>query len=288
MTNLSQNVFKKGLCFAFNESAWKWLNSCKYKQQCSVCLGPHPMFRCFKRMSGPQQTVSTHFKKAVTPVILENMAPWLDIYPNQVKAELIRKHFESGIFVPKFSGTGCMWVENLSSVNMNKEIVRSKIEKEVVAGRVAGPFVQPPFEDFRISPLGFIPKKAASEFRLIHHLSFPEDYSLNDELNRELCSVSYSSFDEAVSLLNGFGRNCLVSKADIKSAFRLLPVCPEGFNSLGFQFEGGYYFDKCSPMGFSLSCSYFESFSSFVHWVTMFSVNSGALLHYLDDFLFIQ
>lgn len=39
------------------------------------------------------------------------------------------------------------------------EIVENKIWKEINGGRVSGPFPFPPFLDFRVSPLGLIPKK---------------------------------------------------------------------------------------------------------------------------------
>ena len=38
-------------------------------------------------------------------------------------------------------------------------------------GRLAGPFDVNPFRNFRISPLGLIPKKELGAFRLIHDLS---------------------------------------------------------------------------------------------------------------------
>ncbi|KAM4690414.1 uncharacterized protein WCC33_017798 [Rhinophrynus dorsalis] len=40
-------------------------------------------------------------------------------------------------------------------------------------------------------------------------------------------------------------------------------------------------------MGCSISCAYFEAFSSFLHWAVAQSVTAGEVAHYLDDFLFI-
>ncbi|KAM4807939.1 LOW QUALITY PROTEIN: uncharacterized protein WCC33_001415 [Rhinophrynus dorsalis] len=40
-------------------------------------------------------------------------------------------------------------------------------------------------------------------------------------------------------------------------------------------------------MGCSISCAYFEAFSSFLHWAVAQSVKAGEVAHYLDDFLFI-
>ena len=40
-----------------------------------------------------------------------------------------------------------------------------------------GPFKQPPFEPFIVSPLGLVPKKAQVQYRLIHDPSFPKEDS---------------------------------------------------------------------------------------------------------------
>jgi hypothetical protein len=45
--------------------------------------------------------------------------------------------------------------------------------------------------------------------------------------------------------------------------------------------DGG--FDKCMPMGCSISCSTFEKCSTFLHWLTAKESNSENLDHYLDD-----
>lgn len=215
------------------------------------------------------------------------MLPWLLIYPDRERASLLIDGFKEGFSLPAFSGEGCHPVRNLKSVDRFREVVREKIIKEIREGRVAGPFIDPPFKDFRISPLGIVPKKEPMAFRLIHHLSFPRGGSLNDDIDPSLSSVSYSTFEDAVRIIKGFGKGALMAKADIKSAFRLLPISPLSFNSLGFCFDDFYFFDMCLPMGCSLSCSYFESFASFIQWVVSFESGLDSVLHYLDDFLFI-
>ena len=81
-------------------------------------------------------------------------------------------------------------------------------------------------------------------------------------------------------------KNALIAKMDIKAAFRLLPVYPGDFNLLGFKIDSVYFIDKCMPMGCSISCSTFEKFSTFLHWLTTKESNSENLDHYLDDFFF--
>ena len=47
--------------------------------------------------------------------------------------------------------------ENLISVKQNMKTLTVKITKDVLAGRVAGPFQSPPFTNIQISPLGLVP-----------------------------------------------------------------------------------------------------------------------------------
>ena len=86
-------------------------------------------------------------------------------------------------------------------------------------------------------------------------------------------------------MVQNLGPGARLAKADIKSAFRLLPVSPFDFELLGFKFEGKYYFDKCLPFGCSISCALFEKFATFLEYLVRQSVPSGNLEHYLDDYL---
>jgi hypothetical protein len=110
---------------------------------------------------------------------------------------------------------------------------------------------------------------------------------VNDCISDESAHVSYTKFDTVVCRIWRLGRGALLAKADIKSAFRLLPINPDDFSLLGFKFAGSYYFDKCLPMGAKCSCRKFEAFSTFLEWcVQRDSVGEGEVFHYLDDFLF--
>ncbi|OCT97070.1 hypothetical protein XELAEV_18009293mg [Xenopus laevis] len=104
-------------------------------------------------------------------------------------------------------------------------------------------------------------QKEKGSFRLIHHLSYTKGLSVNDAITPEMSSVSYESFDDAVELVRQCGK--------------------------GFHFEGQFFYDTCLPMGCSLSCNYFELFSSFLEWVVKFESGNNFIVHYLDDFLFV-
>lgn len=179
-----------------------------------------------------------------------------------------------------------MDAKNLQSAELNPLIVKQKIDKEIAEGRVAGPWSYPPFGNLRISPLGLVPKKQTGQYRLIHHLSYPEGQSLNDFIDPKLCSVQYTTFDEAIQMVQNLGQSCLLGKADIKSAFRLLPVSPHDFDQLGFKFQNQVYFDKSMPFGCSISCATFEAFGKCLEFVVKRRNTLGSLIRYLDDFLF--
>lgn len=94
--------------------------------------------------------------------------------------------------------------------------------------------------------------------RLIHHLSYPNEVSINVFIDPTACSVKYSSIDEAADMITKLGEGSLLAKSDIKSAFRLLPISPGDFDLLGFQLEGYFYFDKIVPFSSSIICALWE------------------------------
>ena len=224
---------------------------------------------------------------APTPIQLERMLPFLHTYDDQANARRLINGFTHGFPLGYEGERVPMSAKNLKSAFDHPQIVKTKIEKEVELGRIVGPFSSPPFQNFRCSPIGVVPKRTPGEFRLIHHLSSPRGSSVNDNIDRDECTVAYSSFDDAVALVVSLGQHAYMGKADIKSAFRLLPVDPKDFDLLGMCVNGQYFFDRCMPMGCSVSCAIFERFSTFLQACCMRVAATNNVLHYLDDFFFV-
>ena len=177
---------------------------------------------------------------------------------------------------------------NHPSLLLHPSIARDMIRDETRLGRIAGPFPAPPLKDYVVSPLGLIPKKDPGRFRIIHDLSFPKGASVNSGIPREFCSVSYEDFDFFVSLLTTVGQGCFIAKADVESAFRIVPIHPTDYHLLGFTFDGQYYYDMCLPMGCSISCSIFEQFSCALQWILQHKYRVTSMSHILDDFIFLS
>jgi len=224
--------------------------------------------------------------KPVTPVKSNRLKFYLTDYDPTLKRYLLDGFLE-GFNVHCLTKPSHLDSKNLKSAFENPTAVALKLGKELEAGRLAGPFTKPPFPNFCTSPLGIVPKKAPGEFRLIHHLSYPHGSSVNDGIPKELSSVQYATINHAIQHIRTFGPGCWMAKTDIKSAFRIIPVHPTDFHLLGMKWQGEYYYDRCLPMGCSTSCSIFESFSTALEWIARRYLNSQAVIHILDDFLFV-
>ena len=107
---------------------------------------------------------------------------------------------------------------------------------------------------------------------------------MNDSIDKDTYSVNYSSFDDAVSLVQGLGPGSFMAKLDIKYAFRLCPVHPDDWHLLGYQWENRFYFDVVLPFGGRSSPYIFNGFADLLTWILVFMFYLKNLLHYLDDF----
>ena len=58
------------------------------------------------------------------------------------------------------------------------------------------------------------------------NLSHPVGYSINDEIPKSLCSLSYITVDQAIVHIQKIDHGTLLAKIEIRHTFRLLPVHP--------------------------------------------------------------
>lgn len=110
---------------------------------------------------------------------------------------------------------------------------------------------------------------------------------MNDRIPPQVCSMCYISLDDAVCILRDCRKGTLVAKANIESVFQLLPVHPDDFVLLGFQFESSVFFDWVLLMRCSVSCAAFEKFSIFLEFSIWVRAGLTSSAHYLDNFLLI-
>ena len=109
------------------------------------------------------QSKSALFDLAKTPINLETLRQELIGYDLQTSTEIFQG-FSSG-FPLHYSGSRAPSdSKNLKSAKTNPDIVRQKIQSEIEAGRVAGPFDTRPMSTLRVSPLGLVPKRDPGKY----------------------------------------------------------------------------------------------------------------------------
>ena len=219
-----------------------------------------------------------------TPIVVDRLEHYLEGYDRK---DFILDGLRHGFRLGSVGTVSNENVYNLKSAVDSPAVVKEKLDKEIKAGRLAGPFAKPPFESFAISPIGIVPKKEAGKFRLIHHLSHPKGESVNDSIPKENATVRYQSLDDAIRVITKLGPKTSMAKCDIESAFRLLPVSPMDYHLLGMYWDGEYYFDRCVAMGCASSCALFEIFATALHWIAQVKLGIPDIVHVLDDFLFL-
>ena len=176
--------------------------------------------------------------------------------------------------------------DNHASAFQHSNFVTTKLSREIGMGRVAGPFDVPTPADVILSPLGVVPKKTPGEYRLIHDLSFPKLDSVNSHIEKVYTEVTYELFDHCLSIVQSIGPGCLIAKADVKDAFRIIPIHPDDYRLLGFTWRDKFYYDRCLPMGCSTSCQTFELFATSLQWILTSVLGVQHMSHILDDFIF--
>ena len=176
---------------------------------------------------------------------------------------------------------------NSSSVSKNPSVARSKIRDELSLNRLDGPFRDPPFDNFIISPLAVRQKRNSHKHRLLHNLSAPYDgSSVNFNIPDDHAKVKYQTIRDAIQIILQNDYLYMV-KTDIAEAFRQIPLHPSDYPLMGFKLDNLYFFDKCLPMGCRSACAIFETFSDSLLFILRQHFNITSAVKVLDDFLFL-
>ena len=172
-----------------------------------------------------------------TPICVKTLTNLLSGYPDSSFVYQLCNIFRQGARIGFHGQRTHRFSKNLPTASSNPTIVSSNLANEVSLGRMAGPFVTPPFQNFQISPIGLVPKKNSDKFRTIFHLSYPKSgsTSINSSISKEDFSLQYVTVDDAINGIKRFGPGSFLAKTDIESAFRLIPVHPDDYKLLGMK-----------------------------------------------------
>ncbi|CAF1295225.1 unnamed protein product, partial [Didymodactylos carnosus] len=180
---------------------------------------------------------------------------------------------------------------NLRSARDDPDTVTKLLTEELKNNYLIGSFDYPPFEHFRISPLGLVFRKYSGKARLILDLSSPHKHppvsSINDLIDSEE-SMTYTTIDDAISTIQGVGRGAWLCKCDIKDAFKLLPLHPRLWSYYGCQWNSKCYFWTRLPFGSRSSPRIFHTLSQAIVWIFRNDYHTTHIHHLLDDVLVID
>lgn len=124
---------------------------------------------------------------------------------------------------------------------------------------------------------------------MIHHLSWPRN-SANASVNASIADfpVTLDAFDKAVKMVRELGSGCLMSKIDIESAYRCIPVRPADWPLLGLHWKNEYFFDIVMQFGITSATAIFEWYSSAAEYIASRTCAISHIVHYVDDFMFFM
>ena len=154
----------KGYCRKFHRG--NDCPGCSFRHQCFKCGVVDPANRCNFRSSksaSSSQPVAAKSQnhELPTPIQTDKLKPLLDGYDVGLTS-ILCNGFRFGFSLHFEGSRKSFFAPNLLSARKNPEIVDAKLSKELAANRLAGPFDTPPFANFRVSPLGVVPKKTSS------------------------------------------------------------------------------------------------------------------------------
>ena len=225
-----------------------------------------------------------------TPINVDRLEGLLVDHPDHNFVRTLCHSLRHGADVGYKGPRRATFSKNLPTATAQPEIVSANLEKEVALGRVAGPFANPPFPNFHVSPIGLVPKKHSTKFRTIFHLSYPKSgaSSINYSIPKEEYGLQYITIDNAIHGILNSGPGCFLAKTDIESAFRLIPLKPSDYELFGMYWQGHYFYDRVLPFGLRSAPYLFNQLSEAIEWILVNKCLISFACHILDDFLIIE
>ena len=237
------------------------------------------------------------------PLDVERIAPWLTAGPCPVgrddlvhnwqqdwchtKAEYLIKELGEGMNIryegPRGEEVVC---ENNPSWREWPEEAAKIVNKEVESGRWAGPFIAPPVEGLKQTPMAMV--EEPDKFRHITNAK------MGPEINKDIPDPedavhmpTHTELKRRLRVLAGKGttRGLWMAKRDIRRAYRNLLVRLEDWAVSGVRVDGAFYLDTALNFGTRSSPDKFLEVADAIEWaLRRWGVECT---HYIDDFVFM-
>jgi len=239
-----------------------------------------------RRKPQGERRVPPEWSRVWTPMVRDEWEQHLRGHPDRLFVEYLLRGMQDGFRVGFHYGLlSCSSAgANMKSASDNPSVIDEYLDKEVKLGRVLGPLEPNLHPQVHINRFGVIPKKhQPGRWRLIVDLSHPKGASVNDGIEPELCTLHYTSVDEAVRKVLGWGRGTMLAKFDVESAYRTIPVHPDDRWLLGMRWKDRLYIDMSLPFGLRSAPKIYNAVADALQWIL--EAAGIKVMHYLDDFL---
>jgi hypothetical protein len=249
------------------------------------------MHRCIPADPRPNTIPQFELADSTSPFLVHSPSPFI---PEHWKLLLNQYPGDLGLNITKilYFGTQLGYTgpplhhrsRNLSSATAHPDVIDAMLVEDTRRKRV---IPCRPGASLVLSPLGLVPKSDGN-FRRIHHLSHPPGRSVNDGIPESYGHLKFDTFQDVLDAVVRAGRHCVITKRDIKNAFRNIPVAPHEQTLLGFSWNGQTYQETCLSFGLRTAPFIFNLFAEALHWMLVSYLHWQDLVHYLDDFIYIK
>ena len=118
---------------------------------------------------------------------------------------------------------------------------------------------------------------------MIVDLSCPDGHSVNDRIAKALCSLHYSSLDDAVQFSQTLGVGTHLIKIDLRNAYRIVPLHPQDCHLFGICWEDCAYVVQALPFGLRSAPKLFTAVEDSMGWA-LSAAGIPLHIHYPDNF----
>ena len=221
-----------------------------------------------------------------TPLVWEEWDRALRNHPDQRFKDYIIGGIRHGFRLGFNYKTQCKAANrNMRSALERPQVVSEYLAAECAEGRVLGPLDPKEWKEVMVSSIGVIPKGSWG-WRLIVDFSSPEGASVNEGIDTARCSLTYCGVEDAAREVMKQGRNTVLAKVDIKSAYRVVPVHPDDRWLLGMRWEGALFVDVVLSFGLRSAPKIFTAVADAAEWIVR-EAGVKFVIHYQDDFLVV-
>jgi hypothetical protein len=166
----------------------------------------------------------------ISIIDIRKFAHYTEKHPNRLLITYLLNGLQFGFRLGYTAERKQSIMDNLTSLELSPTTLPTFIRNEMIVGRISGSFslLHPPSDLFMVNPLGLVEKRDTNptEYRVITHHSAPHGDSVNDGIDRHEFKISFDTLKHAARWIRHFGKGALLSKIDIKDAYRILSVHP--------------------------------------------------------------